>query len=81
MHPFRRSLLLMIAFGGTAVLGSYVLALVGEPSLQSGLWGGLPESLKGMYTVNMFLAAGAFFPATLSPFLFSSSNPFPDHIH
>ena len=55
----------MIAFGGTAVLGSYVLALVGEPSLQSGLWGGLPESLKGMYTVNMFLAAAAFFPATL----------------
>jgi len=64
MHPFRRSLLLMIIFGGSAVLGSYVLALVGEPSLQSGLWGGLPESLKGMYTVNMFLAAGAFFPAT-----------------
>ena len=64
MHPFRRSLLLMIAIGGAAVLGSYVLALIGEPELKSGLWGGLPESLKGMYTVNMFLAAGAFFPAT-----------------
>ena len=60
----RRSLLLLIAIGGTAVLGSYVLALVGTPALRSGLWGGLPESLKGGYTVNMFLAAFGFFPAT-----------------
>lgn len=65
MDGQRRSLLLLIGIGGTAVLGSYVLAFVGTPELRSGLWGGLPESLKGAYTVNMFLAAAGFFPATV----------------
>ena len=65
MNGPRRSLLLLIGIGGTAVLGSYVLAFVGTPELRTGLWGGLPESLKGAYTVNMFLAAFGFFPATL----------------
>ena len=51
MASQRRSLLILIALGGSAVLGSYVLALVGTPELRSGLWGGLPESLKGAYTV------------------------------
>jgi len=64
MDGQRRSLLLLIAIGGIAVLGSYVLAFVGTPALRSGLWGGLPESLKGGYTVNMFLAAFGFFPVT-----------------
>jgi hypothetical protein len=64
MDPRRRSLLLLIAFGGAAVLGSYVLAFVGTPELRSGLWGELPEPLKPAYTVNMLLAAVGFFPAT-----------------
>lgn len=64
MDPRRRSLLLLIGLGGSAVLGSYVLAFVVEPGIREGLWGGVPESLRGFYTVNMLLAAASFFPAT-----------------
>lgn len=64
MESQRRALLLMIAFGGSAVLASYVIAFVLEPAVRSGLWGGIPESWQGFYTVNMLLAATSFFPAT-----------------
>lgn len=64
MDSQRRALILLILIGGTGVLGSYVLAFAFEPAIRSGLWGGLPESLKGLYTVNMLLAAVAFFPVT-----------------
>jgi hypothetical protein len=54
------SLLLLNAIGGTAVLVSYWLGLR-EPGLPDALWGGVPESLRPLYTVNMFLAAGGYF--------------------
>jgi hypothetical protein len=58
-------LLLLIGLGGTAVLGSYVLALVYEPEIRGALWGGIPEgALRTFYTINMLLAAASFFPAT-----------------
>jgi hypothetical protein len=60
----RRSLLILIGLGGSAVLGSYVLAFAYEPGIRSGLWGGIPDSLRGLYTVNMLLAAAGFFPMT-----------------
>ncbi len=56
-------LLLLILVGGTAVLASYVWG-AGEPDFTTGMWGGVPESLKPLYTVSMFLAAGGFFPMT-----------------
>lgn len=59
----RRALLTLIGIGGVAVLGSY--ALVFDPAVQAGIWGGVPESLKGFYTLNMLMAAASFFPATL----------------
>lgn len=62
MNAQRRSLLILIAIGGSAVLGSYLLVF--DPEVQAGIWGGVPESLKGFYTVNMLLAAASFFPAT-----------------
>ena len=62
MNERRRALLLLIAIGGSAVLGSYLLVF--DPDVQAGIWGGVPESLKGFYTVNMLLAAASFFPAT-----------------
>ncbi len=64
MDSQRKALFLMIAVGGSAVLGSYVLAFAVEPEIRSGLWGGIPDSLQGFYTVNMLLAAAGFFPAT-----------------
>ena len=59
----RRALLQLIAIGGTAVLASYLLAL--DPAVGGSLWGGIPEGrIRDLYTLNMFLAAAGFFPAT-----------------
>ncbi len=59
----RRAMLRLIAIGGAAVLASYLLAL--DPAIGSSLWGGIPEgSIRDLYTINMFLAAAGFFPAT-----------------
>jgi hypothetical protein len=55
----RRSLLALNVIGGTAVLASYVVGLGAVPG--DALWGGVPESLRPLYTVNMFLAAAGYF--------------------
>jgi hypothetical protein len=57
-------LLLWNVLGGIAVLGSYVAAFTGSPDFKDGLWGGVPESLRSLYTVNMLLAAAGYFPFT-----------------
>ena len=59
----RRAMLRLIAIGGSAVLASYLLAL--DPAIGGSLWGGIPEGgIRDLYTINMFLAAAGFFPAT-----------------
>ena len=59
----RRTLLRLIAIGGSAVLASYLLAF--DPAVGGSLWGGVPEGwIRDFYTVNMLLAAFGFFPAT-----------------
>ena len=55
---------LLNVFGGIAVLGSYVSAFTGSSAFQDGLWGGVPVSLRSLYTVNMLLAAAGYFPFT-----------------
>lgn len=60
MHRQRISLLLLNALGGAAVLASYAWGL-GDDGVGSALWGGVPESLRPLYTVNMFLAAAGYF--------------------
>ena len=62
MTPRIRFLLLNI-FGGTAVLGSYVWGIAGYPELRDAFWGGVPESLRGLYTINMFFAAAGYLGA------------------
>ena len=47
--------------GGIAVLGSYTHGLLTEVALRPKLWGGVPETWRPLYTVNMFLAAGGYF--------------------
>ena len=49
--------------GGLAVLGSYAWGL-SQPEVAAGLWGGVPEVLQPLYTVNMLLAAAGYFPFT-----------------
>ena len=62
MSP-RAALILLNVVGGAAVLGSYLLTFA-RPDAGAILWGGVPESLRPLYTVNMFLAAGGYFPFT-----------------
>jgi hypothetical protein len=75
MHPKRKWLALLNVLGGSAVLLSYVYAFALTPELRTGLWGGVPESWRGVYTVSMFAAATGYFPFT-SLFLFGVD---PDH--
>lgn len=64
MNSRLRTLLILIAVGGCAVLGSYIPAFNDNPELVAALWGGVPDSLRVFYTPNMLLAAASFFPAT-----------------
>jgi hypothetical protein len=50
-----------VVLGGVAVLGSYAWG-VSAPGVGAALWGGVPEALRPLYTVNMLLAAAGFFP-------------------
>jgi len=72
MHAQRKNLLWINLIGGTAVLGSYVLGIAGHES-PGDVWGGVPESLKPLYTVNMFLAAAGYFLFTY--FVFFRVDP------
>ena len=58
------ALAVLNVFGGIAVLGSYVSAFAGSSDFQDGLWGGVPASLRALYTANMLLAATGYFPFT-----------------
>jgi hypothetical protein len=51
-------------FGGVAVLGSYAYCLTTYPAQTGDFWGGVPEGLRSLYTVNMFLAAAGYFAFT-----------------
>jgi len=73
MHPARRSLLWLNVLGGIAVLGSYVYGLASHPLTRGALWGDLPEALRPLYTLNMFLAAAGYF--AFSTFVFRRLDP------
>lgn len=64
MEPAQRKLALLNVVGGVAVLASYALALRVSPEVRAALWGGVPEGLRPLYTVNMLLAAAGYFPFT-----------------
>lgn len=60
----QRSLAILNVLGGLAVLGSYVLAFAYSPAIRVGLWGGVPDGIRPLYTVSMLLAALGYFPFT-----------------
>ena len=62
-HPTTAALAALNALGGFAVLASYVWGLA-QPAVAGGLWGGVPEGLRPLYTVSMFTAAAGYFPFT-----------------
>jgi hypothetical protein len=55
----RRELLDINVLGGVAVLGSYVWGALHPESFRA-LWGGVPDALRPLYTINMFLAAAGY---------------------
>lgn len=57
MTSDKRTLIALNVVGGIAVLGSYAWGALGQPAAMDALWGGVPESARGIYTVNMFLSA------------------------
>jgi hypothetical protein len=60
----RRAMALINLFGGIAVLGSYAYCLMSYPAQAGDFWGGVPDGLRPLYTVNMFLAAAGYFAFT-----------------
>jgi hypothetical protein len=73
MHPARQSLLVLNVLGGMAVLGSYVWGIQSHPETSGQVWGGVPESLRPLYTVCMLLAAAGYF--AYSPLVFFRLDP------
>ena len=61
MHAQRRWMLAINLLGGIAVLGSYAIGLVTHPGAGGALWGGVPDSLRPLYTTGMLLAALGYF--------------------
>jgi len=61
MHAAKRSLLWINIVGGCAVLASYVHGLAANPLTREEVWGGVPDSLRPLYTVSMLCAAAGYF--------------------
>jgi len=61
MHTEKRTMLLVNTAGGIAVLGSYAYGLTTHPSPGDALWGGVPETLRPLYTVSMLCATAGYF--------------------
>jgi hypothetical protein len=57
-------MILINVLGGIAVLGSYAWCLTRYPAGAGDFWGGVPDGLRPVYTVNMFLAAAGYFAFT-----------------
>ena len=64
MMSFRTAFVLLNVLGGAAVLGSYAWGVLSFPALREGMWGGVPDGMRPLYTVNMLLAAAGYFPLT-----------------
>jgi hypothetical protein len=61
VHAQKKAWLAINVAGGAAVLGSYVHGLATHPETRDALWGSIPEELKAVYGVTMWLAAGGYF--------------------
>ena len=61
LHAQQRELLFLVLLMGPMVLISYWLGITGYPDIVQELWGDIPESVRGPYTANMFVAATGFF--------------------
>lgn len=60
----RRTMARINLLGGTAVLGSYAYCLAAYSAGAGAFWGGVPDGLRSIYTVNMGLAAAGYLAFT-----------------
>jgi len=60
MQPRKVAMLIINVLGGAAVLGSYAWGLATHRGSSGALWGGVPQGLQPLYTVNMLLAAAGY---------------------
>ena len=60
MHRDLKALAALQLVGGPAVLGSYLYSFSRFPELVGGMWGGVPEAIRGVYTSWMFVAAAGY---------------------
>ncbi len=61
MHSLQIALGGMNIAGGILVIGSYVQGIRSDAANSNALWGGVPATLRPLYTVCMLLAAAGFF--------------------
>jgi hypothetical protein len=61
--------------GGIAVLGSYAHCMTTYPDGVGEFWGGVPDGLRPVYTVNMFLAAAGYFAFSFFIFFRLDTSP------
>ena len=64
MHNQQLTLGLINVAGGILVLGSYAHGLITHPANRDAIWGGVPETIKPLYTANMLLAAAGYLAFT-----------------
>jgi hypothetical protein len=60
MHIQKKQWLAINVLGGVAVLGSYAHGLITHPETRNLLWGDMPEALKDVYGVTMWLATAGY---------------------
>ena len=73
MPAEKRTMLVLNVVGGIAVLGSYAWGIATHPGNAGVVWGGVPESLKPLYTASMVSAALGYF--LFSGFLLFAVDP------
>lgn len=64
MHPQQWALVGINLVGGSLVLASYVHGILTHPANRRAIWGGVPETIKPLYTVSMLLAAAGYLAFT-----------------
>jgi len=64
MHPQKWLMFFINLFGGAAVIGSYIQGILTHSDAANSLWGGVPHTIRPIYTAGMFLATAGYFVFT-----------------
>jgi hypothetical protein len=64
MNTQQLALGLINVVGGILVLGSYAHGIITHPANRDAIWGGVPETIKPLYTANMLFAAAGYLAFT-----------------